>query len=159
MHATRLDLPAKTRSRVIALLAGRLTDTIALRLAVKQAHWNVKGPGFAELHELFDEIAGRLDGHADELAERIAALGGTAAGSADVLAGSSHAQYPAQLVRGVDHLATLADRLAALAKTLRAGIRTASQAGDEVSADLCNEITAALDKDLWLLEAHLQADA
>ena len=56
MHRTRNDLSARTRSKVTALLGERLTDAVALRLAVKQAHWNVKGPGFMELHELFDEI-------------------------------------------------------------------------------------------------------
>jgi starvation-inducible DNA-binding protein len=156
MHATRNDLPAKARTRVIALLASRLTDTIALRLAVKQAHWNVKGPGFMELHEQFDELAGRLDGHADELAERIAALGGTPLGSASALAGSPQSAYADQAVSGPEHLRALADRVAALAKTMRAGIELSAKAGDEVSADLCNEITGGLDKDLWFLEAHLQ---
>lgn len=155
MHATRNDLPLKTRGRVIALLMERLSDTAALRLAVKQAHWNVKGPGFIELHELFDAIAGRLDAHADALAERIAALGGTPLGSAESLAHSAQARYPARIVSGPEHLAALADRLAALAKSLRAGIAASAKAGDEVSADLCNEITGGLDKDLWLLEAHL----
>jgi starvation-inducible DNA-binding protein len=157
MHQTRHDLPAKTRAKAIGLLAERLTDAAALRLAVKQAHWNVKGPGFMELHELFDEIAGRVDGHADEMAERIAALGGEPLGTARALAASAIGNYPAQLFEGPAHLAALADRVAALAKSTRKGIAAAAKAGDEVTGDLFNEITGALDKDLWLLEAHLQA--
>lgn len=157
MHRTRHDLPEKTRTKVVGFLAERLIDAVALRLAVKQAHWNVKGPGFMELHELFDDIAGRLDGQADELAERIAALGGEALGTAQVAAGSAIGRYPAQLFVGTAHLEALADRLSALAKSTRQGIAAAGKAGDEVSADLFNEITSALDKDLWLIEAHLQA--
>jgi len=158
MHRTRNDLSATTRSETTALLGERLTDAVALRLAVKQAHWNVKGPGFMELHELFDEIAGRIDGHADELAERITSLGGIANGTASAVAKSVIGQYPDKLFEGRAHLEALADRVAALAKSTRAGIGAAARAGDEVTADLFNEITGALDKDLWLLEAHLQAD-
>jgi starvation-inducible DNA-binding protein len=158
MHRTRNDLSAKTRSKVTALMGERLTDAVALRLAVKQAHWNVKGPGFMELHELFDEIAGRIDGHADELAERITSLGGVANGTASAVAKSVIGQYPGELFEGRAHLEALADRVAALAKAMRKGIGAAAQAGDDVTADLFNEITGALDKDLWLLEAHLQAE-
>lgn len=158
MHSTRIDLPKKIRTSVAQQLAAHLADALALRLAVKQAHWNVKGPGFMSLHELFDAIAARVDAHADALAERITTLGGAAIGTADVVARSKLARYPGALSAGPQHLAELADRVAALAKSTRAGIAAATRAGDDVTADLCNEITAALDKDLWLLEAHLQAD-
>src|SRR5687767_1180465 len=53
MPTTRNDLPDNTRKAMIALLNARLVDAIDLRLAVKQAHWNVKGPTFIALHELF----------------------------------------------------------------------------------------------------------
>ena len=157
MHATRNDLSAKTREKVVKLLGARLTDMLDLRLTVKQAHWNVKGPGFMELHELFDEIAGRLDGHADELAERITSLGGTALGRSQVVAkGTTLAPYVDDTVSGEDHLRELADRAATLGKATRAAIGAAGKLGDEVTSDLFNGITAALDKDLWFLEAHLQ---
>jgi len=51
------DLPAATRARVGVLLNARLADTIDLQLPAKQAHWNVKGPHFIALHELFDKVA------------------------------------------------------------------------------------------------------
>jgi starvation-inducible DNA-binding protein len=53
-----------------------------------------------ELHELFDEIAGRIDGHADELAERITALGGVASGTASVAADSRIGRYPDNVFAG-----------------------------------------------------------
>ena len=56
-HSTRNDLPAATRARVGVLLNARLADTIDLQLQAKQAHWNVKGPNFIALHELFDKVA------------------------------------------------------------------------------------------------------
>jgi starvation-inducible DNA-binding protein len=158
MHTTRNDLPKATRSKVNALLGERLADTLDLRLATKQAHWNVKGPGFMELHELFDEVATRLDGHADELAERITALGGVALGRAQLVTRQSTlSPYRDDIFAGRDHLEALAERFAALARSMRKAIGKAAKAGDDVSSDLFNEITGALDKDLWLLEAHIQA--
>ena len=54
---TRNDLPAKAREEMIALLNRQLADTFDLMSQVKQAHWNVKGPQFFPLHELFDKLA------------------------------------------------------------------------------------------------------
>ena len=53
---TRIDLPQKRREAMIDLLNAQLADTIDLRYQVKQAHWNVKGPHFIALHELFDKF-------------------------------------------------------------------------------------------------------
>src|SRR3546814_6408020 len=66
------------REKLVTLLNARLSDAIDLKLQAKQAHWNVKGPSFIALHELFDTIAGLADGFVDEIAERATALGGTA---------------------------------------------------------------------------------
>ena len=108
MHATRIDLPAETRSRLIPLLNRRLADAIDLSLQAKQAHWNVKGPGFIALHELFDRIAGEIDDHVDELAERITALGGTAEGTVQAVAGRTRlAAYPLTIADGRAHLEAL----------------------------------------------------
>ena len=78
MHPTRNDLSTKTRTKVVAVLNARLADAIDLQFQAKQAHWNVKGPNFIALHELFDRISGDLGGQVDDMAERITALGGTA---------------------------------------------------------------------------------
>jgi starvation-inducible DNA-binding protein len=160
MHATRNDLSQDVRVKAIALLQARLADALDLKLAVKQAHWNVKGPSFIQLHELFDQIAGRVEDLADSLAERITTLGGTALGRVHLVAQQTTlVAYPDDLFRGAAHVAALADRVAALSKATRAGIKASSEAGDEVTADLFNETTGILDKDLWLLEAHLQSPA
>lgn len=158
MHSTRIDLSQDVRQKVIPLLQARLVDALDLKLAVKQAHWNVKGPDFIQLHELFDEIAGRVEELADGLAERITALGGTALGRVQVVAQkTSLPAYPDDVFRGMAHVAALADRIGALAKATRAAIYASGEAGDEVTADLFNETTGILDKDLWFLEAHLQS--
>lgn len=153
---TRNDLPDNTRKAMIALLNARLADTIDLRLAVKQAHWNVKGPNFIALHELFDQIQARVDAFADDIAERAVALAGVVAGTSQAVSkGTNLAAYPIDVVDEKAHLTALADRLAAYGKLARAAIDAADEAGDKDTADLFTGVSRQIDKDLWLIEAHL----
>jgi starvation-inducible DNA-binding protein len=159
MHSTRNDLPAGTREKVIALLNQNLADTLDLQLQAKQAHWNVKGSSFIALHELFDKVADVAESGADLLAERATALAGTAEGTVQVLARRSRlAPYPLDVYRGRDHVARLADAIAAVGKNARAAIDEASKLGDQDTADLFTEISRDLDKQLWFVEAHIQAE-
>ncbi len=57
MHTTSIDLPVAKREPVIKNLNQHLATLIDLKLQAKQAHWNVKGPQFIALHELFDKVA------------------------------------------------------------------------------------------------------
>jgi len=158
LHATRIDLPEEIRTSVIRLLNQSLATTLDLKTQVKQAHWNVKGPQFIALHEMFDEMATELDGFVDDLAERITALGGTALGTARVAAAQSIlAEYPADIHEGLEHVQALAERYAPFARHVRAAIAEANELGDADTADLYTEISRAIDKRLWFLEAHLQA--
>ena len=159
LHSTRNDLPAATRERVIALLNQNLADTLDLQLQAKQAHWNVKGPSFIALHELFDKVADVAEAGADLLAERITALAGTAEGTLQVLAKRSRlAPYPLDIYRGRDHVAWLADALSAVGKSARLAIDECNKIGDQDTADLFTEISLDLDKQLWFVEAHVQAE-
>src|SRR4029078_918960 len=98
MHRTKNDLPQDRRRELANLLNQRLADMIDLHLQAKQAHWNVKGPSFIALHELFDDVAEETDGHADTVAERVTALGGEAEGSLQVVSKQSKlAAYPLHL--------------------------------------------------------------
>ena len=87
--STRIDLPAPVREKMIALLNQQLADTFDLFSQIKQAHWNVKGPQFIALHELFDKLAEDVEESVDTIAERATALGGTALGTARMAAGAS----------------------------------------------------------------------
>jgi starvation-inducible DNA-binding protein len=86
---THLDLPEAARETLIQLLNARLADTADLYSQIKQAHWNVKGPNFFQLHILFDQLAGEVFPFIDLLAERATALGGVARGTVRMAAGSS----------------------------------------------------------------------
>lgn len=156
MHPTRNDLPESARSNVVDLLQLRLAQAIDLRLDSKQAHWNVKGPHFAQLHGLFDELYNTLGEHVDDLAERLVQLGGQAAGTLQAVAERSDLPaYPTDLTAGRDHLVAIADRLGHLGGSIRSGISAADEQGDDGTADLFTAISQDLDKALWMVEAHL----
>lgn len=157
MHKTRNDLAANARKSVSALLNARIADLIDLQLALKHAHWNVKGPNFIALHELFDTMTDSYDAHVDDMAERITALGGTAMGSVQAVEkATSLAPFPVDVFDGMKVVEALAERTAALAKAVRKGIDETDEAGDADTADILTALSRQLDKNLWFLEAHLQ---
>jgi len=155
---TRNDLSREARREMIALLNQQLADTFDLMSQTKQAHWNVKGPQFIALHEMFDNFAEGLEGFVDEIAERITALGGYAAGTVRMAAqASTLPDYPTDAVNSMDHVRALIERYAALAASTRRAIDQADAAGDRDTADLFTQVSRDLDKWLWFLEAHVQA--
>lgn len=157
MIPTRNNIPASTREQLVPLLNVLLAVATDLKSQAKQAHWNVKGPQFMQLHELFDGIAGRLDTQIDDLAERTVQLGGTAYGTIrQAAAASTLPEYPANLNTGLEHAAAVADRLAIYGAALRAAIDTATSLGDADTADLFTGFSREADKDLWFVESHLQ---
>jgi starvation-inducible DNA-binding protein len=157
---TANDLPRSVRTRMMALLQSQLADAIDLHYQAKQAHWNVKGPSFMTLHELFDKVAETADAHVDLIAERIVQLGGVAEGTVRAAAkGSSLAEYPKGISAGLDHCKALTKAMAAFGKAIRAAIDAAAEAGDAGTADLFTEVSRDNDKNLWFVEAHLHASA
>ncbi|GIX16733.1 MAG: DNA starvation/stationary phase protection protein [Rhodothalassiaceae bacterium] len=153
---TRIDLPDNIRKSVAALLNKRLADAVVLASHAKQAHWNLRGPDFIALHELFDRVADMARAHADTLAERVTALGEEALGTAELAVRNTGLDaYPAGRITQADHLKAIADRLGAFANALRAGIGEAEQAGDLVSADILTSLAGEADKMLWMVESHL----
>jgi starvation-inducible DNA-binding protein len=157
MHPTKNDLPQKTRAKVAAVLADRLADATDLMLQSKQAHWNVKGPNFIALHELFDKVAESAEEWVDSTAERIVQLGGTAEGTVQATAArTSLAAYPLNIVSGHDHVEALSSALAAYGRKVRTAIDKTDKLGDKDTADLFTEISRDVDKYLWFVEAHNQ---
>jgi starvation-inducible DNA-binding protein len=159
MNPTKIDIPSGEREPMITLLNERLADLLDLKLQIKQAHWNVAGPAFIALHLLFDEMAGEIDDHADTVAERAKALGGTAEGTVAAIARrTTLAAYPVSIVGWRDHVAALSTAFAQTGKAMRAAIDTSSNSGDADTADVFTEVSRDLDKKLWFLEAHLHGE-
>jgi len=159
MFKTKNDLSEPTRRKVVELLNARLADCKDLQTQTKQAHWNVKGPNFIALHELFDKINADVEEYVDEIAERAVQLGGVAEGTARMVAKrSTLAEYPANAADGHSHVEALSSALAQFGKTARQAIEQANELGDLDTADLFTEVSRGIDKWLWFVEAHLQAD-
>ena len=157
LHPTKNDLPEDSRREAIGLLNQRLADCIDLQLQCKQAHWNVKGPTFIALHELFDDIAADVAGYADLIAERAVQLGGIAEGTARVVAERSDlTNYPLGISAGAEHVAALSDALATFGRAVRTDIDAMDRLEDADSADVLTEISRGTDKWLWFVEAHQQ---
>jgi len=155
---TRIDIPAEAREQLVGLLNARLADAFDLYSQLKQAHWSVRGSDFIQLHELYDELAESVLEYVDAIAERATALGGLALGTARMAAEATTLdEYPLDAIAGMDTVAVVADRLAAVGASTREAIDTATELEDQDTADLFTEISRALDKHLWFVEAHLQA--
>jgi len=156
-YDTMIDIGQESRLPLTKLLNKRLADMIDLFNQTKHAHWNMKGPEFMQLHELFDDIAERVEDACDLLAERVVTLGGVAEGTTRQSAASSTiGEYDLGAVDGLDHVRALAVQLAKLAASTRSAIQQSAELGDPTTSDLFIEISRSLDKDLWFLEAHLQ---
>jgi starvation-inducible DNA-binding protein len=152
---------AESREKLIDLLNARLADSFDLYSQLKQAHWSVRGPDFIQLHELYDTVAESVLGFVDEIAERATSLGGLATGTVRMAAEASALdEYPLDATSGPDTMNVVADRLAAYGAAVREAIETAdSKLGDMDTSDLFTEISRAIDKHLWFVEAHHQSDA
>jgi starvation-inducible DNA-binding protein len=158
LHNTRNDLSGQIRRKSIDLLNQHLADVLDLGLQAKQAHWNVKGPHFIGLHELFDKVAEELEGFTDDIAERAVELGGMAQGTVQIVSKHSRlAAYPLSAVSGKDHIVALSNGLAKFGASARAAIDTAAGFADADTADLFTGVSRGVDKLLWMVEAHLQA--
>lgn len=154
---TKIDIAPADRDRLIELLNQQMADNADLYSQAKQAHWNVKGIHFLQLHELFDEVAETIQGFTDDLAERVTALGGYATGTVRMAAANSNLpEYPVDAVEGDEHLEAVRDRWAAYAESTRDASRKAADHNDPTTEDLFIEISRAVDKSLYFIESHLQ---
>lgn len=159
MFRTKNTLPEKIRIQMDIILQDRLADSIDLVIQAKQAHWNVKGPDFIALHELFDKIAEESEGYSDLIAERIVQFGGVAEGTIRVAAHrTSLPDYPLIVATGREHVETLSRTLATYGELIRTAINQANELNDPATADIFTEISRGVDRNLWFIEAHNQAE-
>jgi starvation-inducible DNA-binding protein len=158
MYETENDLPKERRSELNALMNQRLASAVDLQTQLKQAHWNVKGPSFIGLHELFDQVDEAVESYVDMIAERIVQLGGVAEGTVRVAAARTRLlEYPLAIGEGLAHVEAVARALSTFGQEVRGTINEADELGDAGTADLFTEISRGIDKWLWFVEAHSQA--
>ena len=158
LYETENDLSAANRLELNALLNQRLASAVDLQSQMKQAHWNVKGPSFIALHELFDKVDEAVEAYVDLIAERVVQLGGIAEGTVRVAAARSRLpEYPLAIAEGMAHVEGVARALSTFGQEIRASIDEANELDDADTADLFTEVSRGIDKWLWFVEAHSQA--
>jgi starvation-inducible DNA-binding protein len=158
MYETENDIPQKRRMELNMLMNQRLADAVDLQLQIKQAHWNVKGPHFIGLHKLFDKIHEAIESYVDLIAERVVQLGGIAEGTVRIAAKRSRLiEYPLSIANGSDHVEAVARALSSFGHDARNTIAEADELDDADTADLFTEVSRGIDKWLWMVEAHSQA--
>lgn len=157
MYRTPSRLPEGSRAEIAGALNAVLADGLDLHASVKVAHWNLKGPHFAALHELFERIAIGLAERSDEIAERAVTLGGRALGTVRHVARTSRiADYPPDATRDLEHVKLLAERVETHLDGVRAARAVGERHGDVDTVDLLTEVATDLEKHGWFLRASLE---
>jgi starvation-inducible DNA-binding protein len=148
------------RSRLVELLNQQLVDTVDLRSQARQARLNVRGPYTNELGMLFDGLVRDLHESIDAIAGRISALGGYAATTARIVAHQSHLrEYPRDAFAASEHLQALLSSYSKYEWETRNTMKAVQTLGDFTTALLVEKISASIERNLWLLEAHLEGIA
>lgn len=144
-----------TATKVAGHLQDRLNALVDLGLTLKHVHWNVVGPGFIGVHEMLDDHVAETRGLADEVAERIATLGGVPNGLPGFL--TEHRSWDDyDLGRGVveAHLGALDIVYDGVIADHRAAIEAVADL-DPVTEDLLIAQTGALEMQQWFIRAHI----
>jgi starvation-inducible DNA-binding protein len=156
LQRTRHPLTETNRGEIVRILQPMQSGSIELYLQLKNAHWNVKGSGFASLHSLFDDAAASVLQFADELAERMAILGGEPVATVQKLAAVPQlADSPLGMRNQDEFIKLLSDRVSYFCGLVRDSISSLERNNDPVTSDVCLRGLAALEKRLWMIESHV----
>src|SRR5690625_3956234 len=151
---TTIKLSDDARRELVELLNKALATNFDLYSQTKQAHWNVKGMHFFELHKMFDEVAAMIEPFTDDLAERATTLGGTAYGTVRMAGESSSLkEFPTDSYDGKAYLQAMAERYAQFSGELQQAAVRAEELGDLSTNDLLVEVSRAVEQGLYFLEA------
>lgn len=154
--AINIGISAEDRQAIADGLSRLLADNYTLYLTTHNFHWNVTGPMFNSLHQMFMEQYTELWNAADPIAERIRALGHFAPGS--------YAQYgqlaslddaPATPPAALDMVRILVNGHEAVARTARSLLSLADEAQDEPTADLLTQRLSVHEQTAWMLRSLL----
>lgn len=150
------DSPANVVGQDVAYqLQPLLVDLIALALNGKQAHWHVHGRQFHPLHERLDTVVAEARNYADELAERLVALGVPVDGRPDAVA-AAHRHFPEGFLIDDKVIALIVGELDALIEKARATLGELESV-DQVSQDIIIEMLRVFEKRRWMLAAFRDA--
>ncbi|MFA7437413.1 Dps family protein [Castellaniella sp.] len=150
-----IGISAEDRAAVVAELSKTLADTYTLYLMTHNFHWNVTGPMFSALHNLFMTQYTEIWQALDEIAERIRALGHYAPGTYAEYARLSSIAEPTSVPNAQGMLQMLVDGNEAVARTARSAFRMADEVNDQPTADLLTQRLDIHEKNAWMLRSML----
>lgn len=154
MAQLNTGLDANARKKVAGALNGVLADTYALYQKTHAYHWNVTGPQFPTLHELFGQQYQEMWTALDEIAERVRALGEFAPASGKAFAAMTEIEsVEGEPPEAMDMVRSLLKGHETLIRRARAAFDTAEEAGDAASADLLTQRLRIHEKTAWMLRA------
>ena len=159
---TRNPLAEESRAKMVDALNGTMAEILDLHYQTLLAHWNVRGPNFIGLHDLFEKLAGSngAENWCDRVAERIGQLGGPVETTVHHIArNTTLAEYPVTITDGADHVRHVAGAYGAIIGRFREGAALAESMGDPVTASILTDVQVEAEKHLWLLEAHESSSA
>jgi starvation-inducible DNA-binding protein len=147
-------LDEQLRVRLVVGLNQSLASLTDLATAYKQAHWNVVGIDFAQLHVLFDQFADQARDYVDVIAERAVTIGGVARGT--IQAAVEHSTLPAFPIEERDEVRLL-EELVRRTDILTADLRGAmhESAAEAATQDIYIEVVRGIEKQRWMLQSHL----
>jgi starvation-inducible DNA-binding protein len=153
--SNNIEVTKQEKKECVEALSKVLSDTFILYLKTHGYHWNVEGPQFLGLHQLFEVQYRDLWNSIDEIAERIRALGHRAPGTTERFRQLAEIKENSQVPTAKDMLHELASDNEAAARTLRAALATAHAAGDEATAGLLADRLTYHEKQVWMMKSMM----
>ncbi len=145
-----------SREKIAHGLSKLLADTYLLYIKTHNFHWNVKGPHFKSLHDLFEVHYTEMAQAVDDIAERIRALGFDAPGSYQQFSQLTSIEESTNVPNWQDMVRQLGQGHEAVAKTARSLLNDVDQAQDEVTQGLLGDRMTVHEKTAWMLRSFLQ---
>ncbi len=151
-----IGISDKDRAKIADALSHMLADSYILYLKTHNFHWNVTGPMFQTLHNMFMVQYTELWNALDMIAERIRALGHVAPGSYKRYAEMSTIEEEEGVPSAHDMIRQLVAGQEAVARTARAAFKVANAADDQPTADLLTQRMEVHEKNAWMLRVLLE---
>jgi starvation-inducible DNA-binding protein len=154
--AVDLGIKEEDRKEIAHGLSRLLADTYLLYLKTHNFHWNVTGPQFHSLHEMFEEQYTELAQAVDTIAERIRTIGYQAPGSYSEFGELASVQETRGAPEAQEMVRLLVEANETVVRTAREAFPAAERASDEATADLLTERMGTHEKTAWMLRSTIQ---
>jgi starvation-inducible DNA-binding protein len=160
MRTINIGLSEEQRQGVIELLNRDLADAYLLLIKTKKYHWDVVGPQFRSLHELWEEQYQALTENIDSIAERVRALGGYPVGTAEgFLELASIKEHGGDIPMATEMVSRLADDHEQVIRNLREHVDQCSDDfHDEGTADFLTGLMEQHEEMAWMLRSFIEGE-